>query len=223
MNQRQLPAPVAIDGPAASGKSTIAEALADEFGYAVFDTGKTYRAFTLEALALGIEAADEEACAQLAESIDLAVDDGIVYLHGEDVTADLREPDVERNVSAYSAIPAVRAAMVRLQRRVGCSRPSVVVGRDIGTVVFPEAPIKIFLTAEPHERARRRSTQAGGWGHNQAVEDARADIEHRDTIDSGRETSPTRAAADATIIDTTKLSLAEVIEHATELVRTWQP
>jgi cytidylate kinase len=148
-------------------------------------------------------------------------DDGTVSIHGVDVTARLREAAVERKVSAYSAIPGVRAAMARLQRRVGSSQPSVVVGRDIGTVVFPEAPVKIFLTAEPHERARRRSTQARHWGQHQGEEDARADIEHRDTIDSGRETSPTRAAGDATIIDTTKLSLDEVIAQAMELVRTW--
>jgi cytidylate kinase len=216
-----LPAPVAIDGPAASGKSTVAEALAQEFGFAVLDTGQTYRAFTYEALRRGVEEGDHEGCAELAETIELELSDGAVTVRGEDVTGHLRERAVERHVSAYSAIPAVRTAMVRIQREVGLRQPSVVVGRDIGTVVFPEAPLKLFLTASAAARAQRRSRQAGSWGTIQDTAGAGADIEHRDAIDSSREVSPTRAADDAVVIDTSGLSLDEVIRQAKDLVRRW--
>jgi cytidylate kinase len=222
MNERSaLPAPLAIDGPAASGKSTVAEALAEEFGYAVLDTGQTYRAFTYEALRQGIDDSDLEACAELAETIELALVGGTVTVNGEDVTAHLRDPDVERHVSGYSAIKAVRSAMVHIQRDVGTRRPTVVVGRDIGTVVFPNAPLKLFLTADPDERAERRSRQAGAWGTIQDARGAGVDIARRDTVDSSREVSPTKAADDAVVIDTSGISLSDVIEHAKEIVRRW--
>ena len=218
---RPLPSPVAIDGPAAAGKTTIAAALAAEFGYAVLDTGMTYRAFTYEAIRRGVDDGDRDGCAKLAASIDLVVAGGAIEVDGEDVTQHLRTPAVERRVSAYSALPAVRTAMVRIQREAGLRQPTIVVGRDIGTVVFPEAPLKLFLTATTEERARRRSRQAGHWGVLQGVDEAEADIQHRDSIDSSRQVSPTRAAADAVVIDTSKLSLDDVIEEAKRLVRAW--
>jgi cytidylate kinase len=218
---RPLPSPVAIDGPAAAGKTTIAAALAAEFGYAVLDTGMTYRAFTYEAIRRGVSDGDRAGCAKLAASIDLVVAGGAIAVGGEDVTQHLRTPAVERRVSAYSALPAVRTAMVRIQREAGLRQPTIVVGRDIGTVVFPKAPLKLFLTATTEERARRRSRQAGHWGVLQGVDEAGADIQHRDSIDSSRQVSPTRAAADAVVIDTSKLSLDDVIEEAKRLVRAW--
>ena len=218
---RPLPSPVAIDGPAAAGKTTIAAALAAEFGYAVLDTGMTYRAFTYEAVRRGVSDGDLDGCEKLAASIDLVVAGGAIEVDGEDVTQHLRTPAVERRVSAYSALPAVRTAMVRIQREAGLRQPTIVVGRDIGTVVFPEAPLKLFLTATTEERARRRSRQAGHWGVLQGVDEAEADIQHRDSIDSSRQVSPTRAAADAVVIDTSKLSLDDVIEEAKRLVRAW--
>lgn len=212
-----LPAPVAIDGPAASGKTTVGEALAAEFGYLFLDTGLMYRAFTLAALRAGVPASDADRCAQLADSLDLRAEAGTstrILIGDEDVTGELRSPPVEANVSAYSAIPAVRAAMVVRQRAIAASAPAILAGRDIGTVVLPSSPLKLFLTASEDARTERRAHQAA-----QNPDTARRDIAGRDRQDSTRATAPLEAAPDAIVLDTTALTLAEVIAFAREHVR----
>jgi len=218
---KPLPSPIAIDGPAASGKSMLGLALAESLGYFFLDTGLMYRAFTLAALRTGISSTDEPACAALAKAIDLRVEAGLttaIFLDDDDVTNQLRSPEVEANVSAYSAIPFVREAMVRMQRDIARRGPAVLAGRDIGTVVLPDAPFKFYLAASEEARARRRAAQAGAWGVNQHAESARHDIVGRDVIDSSRATSPLRPANDAIIIDTTNMTIDQVIAFALEQI-----
>jgi CMP/dCMP kinase len=214
----ELPSPIAIDGPAASGKSTLAQALADRFGYLLFDTGLMYRAVALAAVRRGVPADDAAAVAML-DAIDLHVTldpDTNVWIDGENVTARLREPDVEANVSKFAALPSVRERMVKQQQEIAAKGASVLVGRDIGTVVLPDAPLKFYLDASEEARARRRSRQAGEWGQRQQDADARKDISGRDRTDSTREVSPLRPADDAVVIDTTNLTLDEMVAVAME-------
>ncbi len=214
--------PIAIDGPAASGKSSVGRALARALGFAFLDTGLMYRAFTHAALRAGVPPTDSPACEALAGAIRLGVEAGEdtrITLDGADVTARLRDPDVERAVSAYSAIPGVREAMVRQQRVIAAAGRAILAGRDIGTVVLPEAPVKLFLTASEGERARRRSGQSGDWGRAQPPAASRADIANRDQIDSSRAASPLRPAPDATVVDTSEMSLEAVVAFALEQVR----
>ena len=213
---RPLPTPIAIDGPAASGKSTLGQHLAEKLGYAFLDTGLMYRAFTLAALRSDVSPDDPTACAALARSLDLRVAaslDTHILLEREDVTSLLRGPEVEANVSAYSAIPGVREVMVAKQREVAERGPAVLAGRDIGTVVLPDAPLKFFLHATPEARAHRRSRQAEQEHH-----EAHRDITGRDVIDTGRATSPLRQAPDAIVIDTTHLTQDAVLKLAMEKV-----
>jgi cytidylate kinase len=218
----QPPAPIAIDGPAASGKSTLGRRLAEELGFVFLDTGLMYRAYTLAALRAKVPADDLRANEGLANQLDLRVRaslDTHIFLGDEDVTARLRDPEVEANVSAYSVHPGVRDVMVAKQREVAESAPAILAGRDIGTVVLPTAPLKFYLEASPDARAERRSRQAGTWGRMQEQHEAHRDISGRDVVDSGRATSPLRPAADAIIIDTTHMTMDEVIEFALEKVR----
>ncbi|HMS57350.1 MAG TPA: (d)CMP kinase [Tepidiformaceae bacterium] len=211
-----LPHPIAIDGPAASGKSTVGQALAAEFGYLFLDTGLMYRAFTLAALRAGVGADDPAACEALAASLPLTARAGSetnIFLGDEDVTGELRAPEVEANVSKYSAIPGVRSAMVGRQREVAQSAPAVLAGRDIGTVVLPDAPLKIFLTASEEARAARRGEQQ----HQDAAQ-ARRDISGRDASDSTRATAPLTRAADALELDTTTRPLDAVLAFVRERV-----
>lgn len=222
MTTRSLPATVAIDGPAAAGKTMLGRALADRLGYFFLDTGLMYRAFALAALRRGVPPADADRCAALAASLDLRVEGGPetrILLGDEDVTALLRSPEVEVSVSPYSAIPAVRAAMVARQRELASAGRVVVAGRDIGTVVLPDAPVKLYLAASEDERARRRSEQSGAWGASQGHDQARRDIAGRDVVDAGRATSPLRPADDAIVIDTTGMTPEEVIAVALEEIR----
>ena len=200
----------------------LGQALAERLGYVFLDTGLMYRAFTLAALRAKIPASDERACEGLANMLDLRVLaslDTHILLGTEDVTPRLRDSEVEANVSAYSAIPGVREVMVAKQREVAESGPAILAGRDIGTVVLPDAPLKFYLEASDEARAQRRSRQAGHWGRQQEAHEAHRDITGRDVVDSGRKTSPLRPAADAVVIDTTQLTVAEVIEFAMEKVR----
>ncbi len=220
--QSQLPSPIAIDGPAASGKSTLGQALAESLGYLFLDTGLMYRAFALAALRSGTPASDEAACTTLASKIEMNVEANqatIISLGHEDVTALLRSPEIEANVSAYSAIPGVREAMVRMQRDIARRGHAVLAGRDVGTVVLPDAPIKFFLAASEEARANRRATQAKSWGEDQHADRARRDIAGRDVVDSARAASPLRPAVDAIIIDTTLMDIAAVIAFALERIR----
>lgn len=217
---------VAIDGPAAAGKSTVAQALAKRLGAMLFDTGTLYRAVTLAALRAAVPFDDAAALAELAEErhIDVlppSAPDGRLYdvrLDGEDVTWPIRDPAVEARVSEVSAHPEVRAALLPAQRRIAAAGPVVMVGRDIGTVVVPDAGVKIFLEASLPERARRRHDELLDRGEDIGIADVLADLERRDAIDRGRRASPLRSAEDAAVIATDGIPAAEVVEHIRNLV-----
>jgi cytidylate kinase len=215
---------VAIDGPAASGKSTVAKALAGRLGFQYLDTGAMYRAVAYRALSDGIDLANEPAVASIARSsaITFAHEHGSalptrVFISGEDVTTAIRTPAVDSAVSPVSAMPSVREALVAQQRRIGAEGDIVVEGRDIGTVVFPEAELKVFLTASGEERARRRTIDMADRGHDVPVEWVRGDLERRDAADSTREASPLAAAEDAVRLDTTGMSIDEAVAAITRL------
>jgi len=210
---------IAIDGPAGSGKSTVAKLVAGRLGFHYLDTGAMYRAVAYRALTLGISLEDEAGIAAIAatDRITFGHESGatlpsIVRIADEDVTAAIRLPEVDEAVSAVARMPHVREAMVAQQRTLGGSDDIVVEGRDIGTVVFPDAEVKVFLTATPEERARRRAAQQALTGiavDTNGVQDA---LLRRDSADSTRKHSPLVPAADAVELDTTGLSLMEVVE-----------
>ncbi len=217
---------IAIDGPAGSGKTTVGSELARRLGYLFFDTGVVYRALTLAVLRLGISLADVEAIARVASELNIRVEqpnqsDGrpyTVFLDGEDVTWQLRSQEVDRAVSPVSAIQAARAALLGVQRQVVAKGKVVVVGRDVTTVVAPEADAKVFLDASPEERARRRYAEAAARGEAVTYEDVLSNVLERDRIDSGRETAPLRRAPDAIYIDSTRLSVHEVVEQLMRVI-----
>ncbi|NNF68759.1 MAG: (d)CMP kinase [Acidimicrobiia bacterium] len=201
---------VAIDGPGGSGKSTVAKRVAAELDYAYLDTGATYRAATLAVLLADIDPDDACGVIGATSAIDIAFEDGVVLLNGADVTEAVRSDRVTGAVSAVSAVAELRSAVVELQRRwVADHGDSVVEGRDIGTVVFPDAEIKVFLTAHPSVRAQRRAGDAEAAGKE--VSDIERSLVARDDADSGREVSPLRPAEDAVVLDTTDLALDEVV------------
>ncbi len=212
---------VAIDGPAASGKTTIANQLAERWKYLFFDTGVMYRAVTWLALEKQIPIKDEPAVSALAEKIQIDVeppskDDGREYdvlVDGVDVTWLLRSPKVDAKVSKVSAYPAVRKALTKQQRRIGLRGKVIMVGRDIGTVVLPEADLKIFLDASINERARRRFNQRIDRGEQVEFPKILKKLKKRDKIDSTREIAPLRVASDAVVINTDTLSVAEVLSE----------
>ncbi len=212
------PHPIAIDGPAASGKSTLARALAERFGHVLLDTGLMYRAVALAALRAGAPASDEAACAAITREggLKLAVRgrEARVLLGGEDVTDLLRAPDVEANVSAYAAIAEVRRELVAQQRLFAAQRPCVLVGRDIGSVVLPGAPVKFYLEAPEAVRAARRGAQAAEWGERQTAGEAGRDIGGRDATDSTRAASPLVAPEGAITLDSGELDVDAMIAAA---------
>jgi cytidylate kinase len=221
------PTTIAIDGPAASGKSTVAAILAQHLGYLYFDTGVMYRAATWAALDRGIEIEDEAAVTRLAEALQIDVHppsqhDGRQYdvlCNGVDVTWAIRSPEVDASVSPVSAYPGVRSALTAQQRRIGLRGKVVMVGRDIGTVVLPEAELKIYLDASADERARRRFREVRARGHSaQTYEEILEIVKRRDAIDSSRTTAPLKPADDAVIIDSSGLSVAEVVARIEELL-----
>jgi cytidylate kinase len=205
---------VAIDGPAGSGKSTVARAVADALGLLVLDTGAMYRAVTLAVLERGVDPADGEGAtaAALEAAIELGEDGAdTVVLDGRDVSADIRGPEVTATVSAVSAHPGVREVMVDRQRLwVERHHGGVVDGRDIGTVVFPDAAVKVFLTATDEERARRRQRDETAAARPTDVDAVRDALARRDALDSGRVTSPLRPADDAIVLDTTGRTVEDV-------------
>ena len=221
-----IPSIIAIDGPAASGKSTIAEKLAVDLGYLYFDTGVMYRAVTLAALRILNSVQNEEAVKDLAERVQIDVCppsslDGRLYdvlLEGEDVTWAIREPVIERNVSQVSAYPGVRLAMTVQQRRIGYRGNVVMVGRDIGTVVFPDAGLKIYLDASVQERARRRFAELQIQKQTESYEELLEAMKRRDQMDSSRAVAPLRPAEDAIIINTDGMAIDEVIRRVKELI-----
>jgi CMP/dCMP kinase len=214
---------VAIDGPAGTGKSSVSRGLARALGARYLDTGAMYRIVTLAVLRAGIDPADAKAVGERVEEVPLSLDrepDGDrCYLAGEDVSSEIRGDDVTRAVSAVSSVPAVRSRLVELQRHLAEGPGSVVVeGRDIGTVVLPDAPVKIFLTASAETRARRRNDQNVAAGLADDYDGVLADVRRRDHLDSTRAVSPLRAASDAVIVDTSDMTEAEVIDHLLQLV-----
>ena len=219
------PSIIAIDGPAASGKSTLGRRLADSLGYLFFDTGVMYRAVTWIALQRGMNLGDEAAVTDLAEKIQIDVapaskSDGRVcdvIVEGKDITWETRRPEVDANVSVVSAYRGVRSAMSKQQRRIGQRGRVVMVGRDIGTVVLPEADLKIYLDASAQQRARRRSDEIKVRGGESDYEDILANMIERDRIDSTRDVAPLRAAADAVVIDSDSMSADEVFEKVKRL------
>jgi len=215
------PRNIAIDGPASAGKSTLGERLAKILGYVYFDTGVMYRAVTWEALRRNIPIADEEAVTALAETIVIdvirpTVDDGRQYdvrVDGVDVTWEIRRTEVDAQVSPVSAYPGVRRALTAQQRAIGLRGEVVMVGRDIGTVVLPEAEVKIYLDASPEERARRRLTEMLDRGCETDYETVLAIIQNRDRIDSGREVAPLRPAEDAVRINNDAMTVEDEVKY----------
>jgi cytidylate kinase len=208
---------IAIDGPAGSGKSTVASTLADRLGLPYLDTGAMYRAVTFAALRRGVDPDDAEPVARIALASELDVgQDGTVTVDGADATIEIRGPEVTRAVSIVAANPAVREELRRRQREWAEERGGgVVEGRDIGTVVFPDAELKVFLDANPDVRASRRSKEVTELSY----ETVAADLARRDALDQGRDDSPLRAADDAFVVDTSDLSVDQIVEKVMEQLR----
>ncbi len=220
-----LPSIIAIDGPAASGKSTVGEKLAGELGYLFFDTGVMYRAITWAALERLHSVEDEAAVSALANAVDIDVlppsqDDRQcdVLLDGEDVTWEIRRPRVESYVSLAAAYPEVRKAMTAQQRRIAQRGKVVMAGRDIGTVVCPDAELKIFLVASMEVRAQRRLDEMLQRGESASYESILHSMRRRDKIDSTRALAPLKAAEDAIIIDTNDLTIDQVLDQVRHLL-----
>jgi len=224
---------VAIDGPAGAGKSTVARRLADTLGFVLVDTGAMYRAVALAAARAGSSWDDEEAVGELAQSLVLGhalgferdADKGVrVGLHGDDVTDAIRAPDVGMAASTVSAYAKVRASLLDLQRQAGRAGGVVLEGRDIGTVVFPDAEVKFFLTARPEVRARRRFNELAGRTRGDAritFEQTLEDVRLRDEQDTTRALAPLRQAADAILLDNSDLSIEETVARMVDATRDW--
>ena len=218
---------IALDGPAASGKSTVGELAAKELGFLFFDTGVMYRAITLAALEAGVSVFDQAGCTKLAQETQIDVrpatmDDGRkndILIDGVDITWDIRTPEVDANVSEVSTYPGVRTALTAQQRKIGVRGRVIMVGRDIGTVVMPDAALKIYLDASAEERARRRHTERLARGEESDFEDVLAIVKKRDLIDSSREVAPLCAAEDAVVINSDHLSIEEVFAAMMALVK----
>jgi cytidylate kinase len=214
---------IAIDGPSGAGKSTTARAVAKRLAYDYLDTGAMYRAITLAALRAGVEPAEglplDALLARLRLEISTVGEGARFLLDGEDVTAAIRDPSVTARVSAFSALRAVRAALVQRQRAIAAGGGAVVEGRDIGTVVFPDAELKVFLDANLAERARRRRADLALAGHAATDDDVGVDLARRDAADSGRAHSPLAPAADAVRLDTSGLTFDAQVERIVRLAR----
>ena len=220
-----MPATIAIDGPSASGKSTVGSLLAQRLGYDFLDTGVMYRAVAWLAHEREVDPNDAVALESLIRDAKFAVfpaeregDETRVLVNDKDVTSSLREAAVEQTVSLVSRVPAVRTAMVRLQRKLARNGRIVMVGRDIGTIVLPDAELKVYLNASLAERARRRYEQVSPAGRHAGVRQVESDLAQRDRIDSQRAASPLRPAVDAVIINTDHLSLDEVVGSILNLI-----
>jgi len=216
---------IAIDGPAASGKSTVAKEVAKRLGYKYIDTGAMYRAVTWKALKEKLDITNEDALVALARGSNIEISDlknthYTVTIDGEDVTGAIRSPKVSAAVSTVSKVPGVRNALVKKQRSYADYYPNMVVeGRDIGTVVFPDADIKIFITASPMERARRRYRELKEKGHKIDLSTVERDIITRDKIDSTRPVGPLTKAPDAHVIDTTNKTIGQVVQQIIDLIK----
>jgi cytidylate kinase len=218
------PVVVAVDGPAGTGKSSVSRRLARALGARYLDTGAMYRIMTLAVLRAGIDLADEAAVGAFAATVQMSVgydpDVDHCYLGAEDVSVEIRGGEVTQAVSAVSSVPAVRSRLVGLQRELAAGPSSIVVeGRDIGTVVLPDADVKVFLTASAETRAQRRNEQNVAAGMADDYDGVLADVRRRDHLDSTRAVSPLRAADDAVVVDTSQMTETEVIAYLLELVK----
>jgi len=214
---------VAIDGPMGAGKSTVAKALAQRLGFRYVDTGAMYRSVAFVCLRDGVDMRDADAVTRVGEAIDIAFSPGSpadrVLLNGEDVTEAIRAPDVSDAASIVSTIPRVRAVMVTRQRTLGREGGVVMEGRDIGTVVFPDAEVKVFLNASPEARARRRFEELRARGASITLDEILRAQTERDRRDATRPLSPMRPASDAVVIDSTVLNVDQVVDRIVGLVR----
>jgi cytidylate kinase len=214
---------IAIDGPAGSGKSTTARKVAEKLAFTYIDSGAMYRAVTLKALREKVPVHNELKVAELAEKIKISFDKSddatIIYMNGEDVSDEIRTPAVDQNISPVAANPKVRQILVGKQQKLGKKGGVVMDGRDIGTVVFPEAELKIFMLASVQERARRRLKDMEQKGIQINLDKVVGDIRHRDRQDASRHHGPLKKAEDAVEIDTTDLSIAEQVDKIVKLAR----
>jgi cytidylate kinase len=217
------PPVIAIDGPVAAGKTTVAQMLAKELKFFYLDTGVLYRALTWKALTLKVDPRDEKALAETVKNLSVRISPSTVegrpdsvWVDGRDVSLELRAPAVDAYVSAVSAHPLVREALVELQRNAVQPPGTVVAGRDIGTVIFPDADLKIYLDANAEERARRRLLQQGGWSESGLVETRRR-LEERDRRDATRAVAPLQRAPDALVIDTDDIGPRQVVNRIIEV------
>jgi cytidylate kinase len=210
---------IAIDGPSGVGKGTVARAVARALGFRHVDTGAMYRAIAWQALQRAVDLDDEPAVSALADATSVDVDDGTVKVDGVDVTRAIRTPEIDRAVTSVARMPKVREVLVARQRALGERGGIVMEGRDIGTVVFPDADVKIYLDASPDERARRRAADPAHGGTPQALAVIATALAARDRIDSTRAVSPLVVAPDALVVDTTGVPADQVVERVLAIVR----
>lgn len=214
---------VAIDGPAATGKSTSAKLVAQKLGFTYMDTGAMYRCVTLSVLRNHIALADQEALQLLIQEMDIHFDKTddklVVCLNKEDVSTLIRKPEVTSHVSAVSALPQVRNHMVAIQRKSAKNQDCVIEGRDIGTIVFPKADVKFFLVADDFVRAKRRQLDLKAIGEEKTIDDLVEEIRRRDRFDSERSHSPLKKADDAIEVDTSQLTIDEQVDFMVNKVR----
>jgi CMP/dCMP kinase len=210
---------VAIDGPSGAGKSTIAKRLAARLNFTYIDTGAMYRALALWAVRQGVDPSDMHRAEQLAIAADIELAPGRISLNGEDVTEAIRRPEISNGASKISAIPGVRRAMVAKQREVGERASVVMEGRDIGTVVFPQADVKVFLDADPEERVHRRYVELAAKGETISEQQLAGEMRERDRRDTTRADAPLSQAPDAVYLDSTTLGIEEVVEAILKMIR----
>ncbi len=223
------PRTVAIDGPVAAGKNAVGSLLAKRLGYRFVDTGAMYRALTWHALKLGVDLRDGEALSKLAVDTDIdlvssvgSCDSCAVVINGRDVSSEIRGEEVERGVSLVAMVGGVRRQLVATQRQMARKDEVVMIGRDIGTVVLPDADLKVYLSASARERARRRHLELLQRGRQVAFERVLADLERRDRLDSGRALSPLQPAPDARIVDTDGLDVEQVVGEILRIIEAGQ-
>jgi cytidylate kinase len=213
---------IAIDGPSGAGKGTVARRVAETLGYRHVDTGAMYRAVAWAAVQRGLSLEDEPAVAAIADRAQIAVGDGRVAIDGVDVTEAIRTPVIDRAASFVARLAAVRAILVARQRAIGAPGDIVMEGRDIGTAVFPAADVKIYLDADPAERARRRAHDPAHQAQGTSVAAVATALDERDAADRSRVASPLAMAADAVLLDTTRLTIAEAVARVLALVEARQ-
>ncbi len=210
---------VTIDGPAGTGKSTVARRLAESLGYEYLDTGAMYRMIACHAVSKGVSLGDSKAIEAVAEESQIDFRDGNAYLNGTDVSGELRQPEVAVAASKVAQVPRVREILVQRQRGIATGRDIVCEGRDQGTVVFPDARCKFFLTASPEIRAKRRQQELSSQGKDVTYEQLLEEQNERDLRDETRTIAPLKPADDAELVDTTELSIDEVVEQLITIVQ----